>query len=91
MLFIAPGDEVYEGMIIGEYSRDNDLDVNICREKKLTNMRAAGRDENVVTHPAPRHGPRAGIGVDRRRRAGRGHAEVDPPAQARPRSGCRRF
>jgi GTP-binding protein len=51
VLFIPPGTRVYEGMVIGEYSRDSDLNVNICREKKLTNIRAAGRDENVVITP----------------------------------------
>jgi GTP-binding protein len=50
-LFVVPGDPVYEGMIVGEHSRDNDLDVNPCREKKLSNMRAAGRDENVILTP----------------------------------------
>ncbi|MGE0823875.1 MAG: translational GTPase TypA [Candidatus Binatia bacterium] len=50
-LFIPPSTPVYEGMIIGEYSRDNDLDVNACREKKLTNIRAAGRDENIQLSP----------------------------------------
>src|SRR5262249_15060393 len=49
--FIAPGINVYEGMVVGEYSRDNDLNVNICREKKLTNIRAAGRDENILITP----------------------------------------
>ena len=43
--------EVYEGMIVGEHNRDNDLNVNPCKEKKLTNMRAAGRDENVILMP----------------------------------------
>ena len=43
-IFIAPGTEVYEGMIIGENSRSNDLDVNVTKEKKLTNMRAAAAD-----------------------------------------------
>lgn len=51
ILFIAPGTRVYEGMVIGEYSRDSELNVNVCREKKLTNIRAAGRDENVVITP----------------------------------------
>ncbi|EKD51666.1 MAG: hypothetical protein ACD_62C00209G0017 [uncultured bacterium] len=46
--FITPGTPVYEGMVVGEHSRDNDLIVNITREKKLTNIRAAGRDENVI-------------------------------------------
>jgi GTP-binding protein len=51
ILFVAPGTRVYEGMVVGEYSRDNDLNVNICREKKLTNIRAAGRDENIIITP----------------------------------------
>ena len=50
-LFIAPGTEVYEGMIVGQYSRDNDLVVNVTREKKLTNMRAAGSDEALRLAP----------------------------------------
>lgn len=45
ILFVSPGDKVYSGMIIGEHSRDNDLDVNPTKEKKLTNVRAAGKDE----------------------------------------------
>jgi len=48
ILFIPSGTEVYEGMVIGEHNRDNDLDVNVVREKKLTNIRAAGKDENTV-------------------------------------------
>ena len=51
MLFVPPGTPVYEGMIVGEYSRDKDLDVNACREKKLTNMRASGHDEAVRLTP----------------------------------------
>jgi GTP-binding protein len=51
ILFIRPGTEVYKGMIIGEHNRDNDLMVNVCREKKLTNVRAAGKDENTVVSP----------------------------------------
>jgi len=50
-LFIAPGTEVYEGMIVGQYSRENDLVVNVTREKKLTNMRAAGSDEALRLAP----------------------------------------
>jgi GTP-binding protein len=50
-LFIGPGDEVYEGMIVGEHSRQNDLPVNPTREKKLTNIRAAGSDENIILKP----------------------------------------
>jgi GTP-binding protein len=61
ILFIPPGTRVYEGMVVGEYSRDADLDVNICREKKLTNIRAAGRDENVIITPHREVGLEAGL------------------------------
>ncbi len=47
-LFVGPGVPVYQGMIIGEHAHPSDLNVNACREKKLTNVRAAGRDENVI-------------------------------------------
>ncbi len=50
-LFVRPGDKVYSGMIIGEHTRDNDLEVNPLREKKLTNIRAAGKDDNVLLTP----------------------------------------
>jgi GTP-binding protein len=50
-LFIGPGVTVYEGMIIGEHAHPSELNVNCCREKKLTNIRAAGRDENVILTP----------------------------------------
>ncbi len=50
-LFVVPGDEVYEGMIVGEQSRENDLIVNVTREKHLTNIRASGSDENVILTP----------------------------------------
>jgi GTP-binding protein len=50
-MFVAPGDDVYEGMIVGENSRDNDLVVNPTKEKKLTNIRAAGSDENIILKP----------------------------------------
>ncbi len=50
-IFIPPSTKVYEGMVVGEYSRENDLNVNVCREKKLTNIRASGRDEAVVITP----------------------------------------
>ena len=50
-LFITPGDPVYEGMIVGEHNRENDIDVNPTKEKKLTNLRAAGKDENIILTP----------------------------------------
>jgi GTP-binding protein len=48
---VAPGDEVYEGQIVGIHSRDNDLVVNALKGKKLTNMRASGSDENIILTP----------------------------------------
>lgn len=53
-LLIGHGEEVYEGMVIGEHSRDNDLEVNAIREKKLTNMRAAGSDDAIKLAPPMR-------------------------------------
>jgi GTP-binding protein len=50
-LFVAPGTDVYEGMIIGENSRGEDMDVNVCREKKVTNIRASSADEFVKLVP----------------------------------------
>jgi GTP-binding protein len=50
-LFVSPGDRVYEGMIVGIHSRDNDLVVNPIKEKKLTNIRAASKDENILLTP----------------------------------------
>jgi GTP-binding protein len=50
-LMVKEGVEVYEGMIVGEHNRSNDINVNVCREKKLTNIRAAGSDENVILTP----------------------------------------
>ncbi len=50
-MFVSPGDKLYEGMIIGIHSRDNDLVVNPVREKKLTNVRASGKDEHIDLVP----------------------------------------
>lgn len=49
--FVAPGEEVYAGQVVGEHSKDNDIVVNVCKSKKLTNMRAAGSDEKIVLPP----------------------------------------
>jgi GTP-binding protein len=51
ILFAQPHDPVYEGMIVGEHNRDNDLNVNVCKEKKLSNMRASGKDEHITLTP----------------------------------------
>ena len=50
-MFIEPGVKVYQGMIIGEHTRGNDLDVNLLKGKQLTNIRAAGKDEAVRLTP----------------------------------------
>ena len=50
-LFVSVGTDVYDGMVIGERNRDGDLNVNITREKKLTNMRAAGSDNTITIRP----------------------------------------
>lgn len=50
-LFVNPNDIVYEGMIVGEHNRDNDLDVNATKGKKLTNMRASGKDDSIILTP----------------------------------------
>ncbi len=54
VLFVNPGEKVYVGMILGEHSRENDLDVNPIKEKKLTNIRAAGKDEALLLTPPRR-------------------------------------
>ena len=50
--FVEPGEEIYCGMVVGEHTRERDLNVNICKTKKLTNVRASGSDEKVVLPPA---------------------------------------
>ena len=50
-LFITPGEPVYEGMIVGEHNRENDLNVNPCKTKKLSNVRASGKDDAVTLTP----------------------------------------
>src|SRR5580698_1085862 len=50
--FVGPGEQVYEGMIVGQHNRPNDTDVNVIREKKLSNVRNHGKDENVALEPA---------------------------------------
>jgi GTP-binding protein len=54
-MFVSPGTVVYEGMIVGENSRINDLDINIVREKKMSNMRASGADEAIRLIPPKVH------------------------------------
>ena len=82
-LFVAPRVEVYEGMVVGENARGEDLDVNATKEKKLTNMRSSTADELDPPHPSSPALARAGAGVHPRRRVRRGDAEEHPPAEGR--------
>ncbi len=50
--FVAPGEDIYKGQILGEHSRDRDLVINICKTKKLSNVRAAGSDDKIILPPA---------------------------------------
>ncbi|HKU38632.1 MAG TPA: translational GTPase TypA [Polyangiales bacterium] len=54
-LFVGPTHEVYEGMVVGEHNRPNDLDVNVCKEKKLSNVREKNKDENIILAPPVSH------------------------------------
>lgn len=54
VLFVEPSDEVYEGMVVGENSRENDLIINVTKGKQLTNVRASGNDENIILIPPRR-------------------------------------
>ena len=81
-LFVGPGVEVYEGMIVGENARAEDLDVNATKEKKLTNIRSLDRRRARPPHPAAAALARAGARVHPRGRVRRGDARLDPPAQA---------
>ncbi len=60
-LFVGPNEEIYEGMVVGLHSRGNDLPVNPLKEKQLTNIRAAGTDENVILTPPVKHSLEAAI------------------------------
>jgi GTP-binding protein len=53
-MFIEPGTKVYAGMIVGEHTRGNDLELNVLKEKKLSNVRASGKDEAMILTPPVR-------------------------------------
>ena len=50
-MFVEPGTKVYEGMVVGQNTRENDLTVNVCKGKQLTNVRASGSDDNIILTP----------------------------------------
>ena len=80
--FIEPGVPVYEGMVVGENSRPGDMEVNVTKGKKLTNMRASGIGRQRPPGAAAEDDARGCDGLHRRRRADRGHSEVAPAAEA---------
>ena len=83
-LFVGPGTQVYEGMIVGENARSDDMDVNPTREKKLTNVRSSTGEELERLDPAAPDEPRAGAGVLPGRRVCRG----DPGGRTDPQGGA---
>ena len=83
-LFVVPGDRVYEGMIVGEHNLDSELNVNPCKEKKLSNMRSVSKDEALTLTPIQPLTLERAIQYLRGRRDGRGHAEVHPAPQDHP-------
>ena len=85
VLFVGPGVEVYEGMIVGENSRAGDMDVNPTREKKLTNMRAAAADQTERLVPPPPLSLELALGAASRGRMPRGDPECDPSSEGDPR------
>ena len=82
-MFVGPSTDVYEGMIVGENSRADDMDVNPTKEKKLTNMRQSSGDVLIPARPAPRPVTGAGTRILPRRRVRRGDARQRPDAQGR--------
>ncbi len=62
-MYIVPGDRVYEGMVVGEHNRENDLNVNPTKTKQLSNMRAAGKDNNVILTPVTPLTPEAALNI----------------------------
>ncbi len=73
-------------MIVGEHTRENDLEVNVVKGKKLTNVRASGKDDAVLLTPPIKLTLEMADELHHRRGVGRDHAQVDPPAQALARS-----
>ena len=84
-MFVGPGTEVYEGMIVGENSRSDDMDVNPTKEKKLTNMRQSSGDILIPLIPYKHLSMEQALGVLPRGRVRRGHAGHGAAAQGRAR------
>ncbi len=82
VMFVGAGEKTYQGMIIGENAKAEDLDVNPMKAKQLTNVRAAGKDEAIRLTPPRRPTLEQAIAYIERRRAGGGDPQGHPPAQA---------
>jgi GTP-binding protein len=83
-LFIGPGDLVYEGMIVGENPRADDLPVNPTKAKQLTNHRSTGEWQRHPALPPLKFSLERAIEYIAARRTRRGHPEIDPPPQTHP-------
>ncbi len=81
-MFVSPQEPLYEGMVIGIHSRDNDLVVNPIKGKQLTNVRSSGKDEHIDLVPPIQISLEYAVEFIDRRRAGRSHAQVHTAAQA---------
>ena len=81
LLMVEPGDQIYIGMIVGENARENDIPVNPCKAKKLTNMRSQGDGKGIQLDAPLKMSPRTRPGIHRRRRIRRSDAEEPAPAQ----------
>ena len=84
-MFVSPGERVYEGMVIGIHSRDNDLVVNPIKTKQLTNIRAAGKDEAILLTPPIPLTLEYAVEFIADDELVEDHAEIDPHPQAAPR------
>ena len=84
-MMIDPGMRVYQGMIVGEHSRGNDLEVNVLKGKQLTNIRAAGKDENTILTPPMKLCLERALSYIEEDELVEVTPEIDPPAQDPPR------
>ena len=84
-MFVGPGLEVYEGMIVGVSPKSEDIVVNVCKKKHVTNTRAAGVRRSAQVDPAKHPQLGAVSGIYQGRRAGRGYTQEHPYAQKDPR------
>ena len=83
-LMVEPGDKIYKGMIVGENARENDIPVNPCKAKRLTNMRSTGRWQRHPTGSPAENVPGTRPGIHRPRRICRSHAEEPAHAEKNP-------